>query len=365
MVYFKLEFGFGRSKRAERAENAQEKEKNVETGTPGYNELPTSEKRGRDFIEGRDSVEGLDFAKGQDFVKGWDFVTAEVNRAKQEQRFKIAQNYLTAARSWTQFMGNEEWCFSDMTADKLAEYQRWLIGRRLCMNTISAYMRALRAMYRRCEGEGGNPFAKVFTGRARTAKRSITQAEMLQLKTLPLQPDSPLAFARDLFLFSFYAMGMPFVDIAYLRKFQIYDGCIHYERHKTGQRIEVALQPAMLDILRRYEQDDSSEFLFPILSKLPSDASPAQLHRLYTARLRQYNYSLHRLSQMMGLPKPLSSYVVRHSWASLAYQHHLDIGLIGKALGHTKSSTTFIYIKSLFDADLAEANQALMNELGL
>ena len=170
MVYFKLEFGFGRSKRAKSAENAQEKEKNVEAGTLGYNELPTSEKRGRDFAKGHDSVEGLDFAKGQDFVKGWDFVTAEVNRAKQEQRFKIAQNYLTAARSWTQFMGNEEWCFSDMTADKLAEYQRWLIGRRLCMNTISAYMRALRAMYRRCEGEGGKSFRQGVYGQGKNGE---------------------------------------------------------------------------------------------------------------------------------------------------------------------------------------------------
>ena len=68
---------------------------------------------------------------------------------------------------------------------------------------------------------------------------------------------------------------------------------------------------------------------------------------------------------MLGLAQPLSSYVVRHSWASIAYLHHLDISLISKALGHTKSSTTFIYIKSLFDSDLFEANQTLMEDLGL
>ena len=337
MVYFKLEFGFGRGKRAENSsENGR---KSDDFHLPG--ELAMPEKR------------------------GWDFVAAEVERARQEQRYKIAQNYLTAARSWTTFLGDEDWRFSDMNAERLEEYQRWLVGRNLCMNTISAYMRALRAMYRRVsDGEDGNPFAKVFTGRAKTAKRSITQTEMLQLKTLPLQPESSLAFARDIFLFSFYAMGMPFVDIAYLKKAQVQGDSIHYARHKTGQRIEVALQPAMLDIIRRYERGDS-EFVFPILSTLSSTSSAAQLHHLYTVRLRQYNYSLHRISQMMGLPKPLSSYVVRHSWASLAYQHHLDISLIGKALGHTKSSTTFIYIKSLFDVGLAEANQKLMSELGL
>ena len=68
---------------------------------------------------------------------------------------------------------------------------------------------------------------------------------------------------------------------------------------------------------------------------------------------------------MLGLAQPLSSYVVRHSWASIAYLHHLDISLISKALGHTKPSTTFIYIKSLFDSDLFDANQTLMEDLGL
>ena len=61
----------------------------------------------------------------------------------------------------------------------------------------------------------------------------------------------------------------------------------------------------------------------------------------------------------------ISSYVVRHSWASIAYQHHLDISLIGKALGHTKTSTTLLYIKSLADPDLAEANLGMITELGL
>ncbi|MBD8971518.1 MAG: hypothetical protein EGR93_08170 [Prevotella sp.] len=93
--------------------------------------------------------------------------------------------------------------------------------------------------------------------------------------------------------------------------------------------------------------------------------SPDLLHREYLRRLRQYNYSLHVLSKKISSSIPLSSYVVRHSWASIAYQHNMDIGLIGKALGHTKTSTTFVYIKSLFDSNLASANQSLMQDIGI
>ena len=237
MAYFKLEFGFGRSK---------------------------SEGKISDSANQEDEQAVLE-------IPGWDFVKGEVERAKQQGRFKVAGNYLTAARSFTKFIGTDNWLFSDMTAEKLESYQRWLLGRNICLNTCSAYMRALRAMHHRALPVlNAAPFSKVFTGRTKTEKRCISQSEILQLKALPLQPGGSLSFARDIFLFSFYAMGMPFVDIAYLKKSQLRNGCIYYARHKTGQQIQVALLPAMLEIIMRYEQSDS-EFVFPILSDKVED----------------------------------------------------------------------------------------------
>lgn len=310
-------------------------------------------------------------------TSGWDFVNKEVEKARGLGKYKTASNYLTAARSYTRFWGTADWCFSTIASDLIENYQRWLQEQNVCPNTISAYMRALRVLYHRaCESDGVEPddkaFAKVYTGRAKTAKRSITQEDIQRLLALNLSPGSSLAFARDIFIFSFYAMGMPFVDIAYLKKDQVNDDYILYARHKTGQRVKAALLPAMLDIIQRYHQEES-EYVFPILAENPSmdfclhakTKSPREeLHRLYLLRLRQYNYSLHRLSEKLGSCFHLSSYVVRHSWASLAYQHHVDIGLIGKALGHTKASTTLLYIKSIEEPDLGGVNKSLMEDLG-
>ena len=316
MAYFKLEFGWGKS--------------------PKKQDLHTEK------------------------MKGWEWIKQEVERVREMGRYKTASNYLTAARSWTRFIGREDWLFSEMTADKVAAYQRWLSERDISPNTISTYMRALRVMYHRAMEKVDNPFAQVFTGRAKTRKRSLTPEDIQQLHALQLPQGSSLALARDIFIFSFYAMGMPFVDIAYLKKQQLRDGYIHYARHKTGQRIEVALLPSMLRIIERYQEADS-DYVFPILTA----DTPERQHHLYSCRLRQYNYSLRRLEQFLPTPCHLSSYVVRHSWASIAYQHHLDISLIGKALGHTKTSTTLLYIKSLADPDLAKANQEMITELGL
>ncbi len=336
MVYFKLEFSLGMSKK--RGERKM---------TPKCDE-----------------------------PRGWEEVNQQINKMREEERFKTATNYLTAARSWTNFVGRDDWRFSEMNAEIVEQYQRWLGSHGICPNTSSAYMRALRVMYHRWhESVTSNdqnkpsvmasmshqePFARVFTGRAKTAKRSISEEAILGLKTLSLPEGTSLSLARDLFLFSFYAMGMPFVDIAYLRKEQVKNHVIHYTRRKTGQLITVGVLPSMLLLMKRYEQPDSA-FVFPILS----DAAPDTMHRQYRHSLRRYNYSLHRLSEKLGLSRPLSSYVVRHSWASIAYQHHVDLGMIGKALGHTKTTTTLLYIRSLFDPDLATANEELIKGLGL
>lgn len=291
---------------------------------------------------------------------GWTEVLSEVERMKAAGRFKTAANYLTAARSWSRYVGSHTWRFSEMTPDGMGHYQQWLCERGLCHNTVSAYMRCLRAMYRREVGsQGCDPFAKVFTGRDHTSKRSVTADVVMRLHQLSLPQGSALELARDLFLFAFQAMGMPFVDMAYLKKAQVKDGVIRYARHKTGQQIIVPLTAGMTSLMRRHETD-ASDYVFPILTQ----ATPDGLHRQYRHALRHYNYLLRRLADLVGVPGRLSSYVVRHSWASIAYQHHLDIGLIGKALGHTKSSTTMIYIKSLFDKDLATANETLLREMG-
>lgn len=87
-------------------------------------------------------------------VDGWDFVNTEVERLKAKGRYKTASNYLTAVRSWSKFLSNEKWSFADMTASQVEAYQRWLGERGICPNTISAYMRSLRAMYYRVTTPG-------------------------------------------------------------------------------------------------------------------------------------------------------------------------------------------------------------------
>ena len=161
-------------------------------------------------------------------------------------------------------------------------------------------------------------------------------------------------------MFSFYAMGMPFADMARLQKGQIRHGMLHYARQKTAQKISVAIEPCMQQIIERYSIADS-DLVFPMLRSASTDT----FHRIYTSSLRAYNRHLHKLSKMIDSSQPLSSYVARHSWASMAYSNHLDLQLIAKAMGHTKVTTTMIYIRSMFDPSLADANRNMLKRLGM
>ena len=294
-------------------------------------------------------------------LDGMGFAMAEAERMQKQARHKTAANYLTAARSLSRFLDNSKWSFADITAAMLQCYQRWLCNRGIRLNTVSAYMRSLRSLYNRvADNAADNPFTAVFTGNEQTAKRSVTDEEIRRLLALQLDRLPHLAFARDMFMFSFMAMGMPFVDIAYLKWQQIHDGVLHYARHKTGHKVCVAIEPYMAEIISRHTTQ-GCEYVFPILA----DTTAANIHATYLKRLRAYNYALHRLSLLIGSSRTLSSYVARHSWASLAYRSGIDISLIAKAMGHTKLSTTLIYIRALFDPSLAEANKKVMQSLGV
>lgn len=109
-----------------------------------------------------------------------------------------------------------------MDSDLLLAYEYHLKSKSLSPNTISFYMKCLRAVYNKAIDDGfaenKNPFKKVFTSSEKTVKRAIPVKYIRKLKDLDLSHSVSKSFARDIFLFSFYTRGMSFVDMVYLQK---------------------------------------------------------------------------------------------------------------------------------------------------
>ena len=292
-----------------------------------------------------------------------DYFRQQIAQVREEGRFSTASNYHTAFRSLQRFLKGEKLLLKDLTPSLVARYERWLKASRISMNTISCYMRSLRSVYNKAVEEKYvadlQPFKDSYTGYPRTDKRSIGVSEIRKLQEVPLRPGSPLQWVRDIFLFCVFACGIPFVDVAFLRKSQLSeDGYLTYQRRKTNQQVRLKLPPCALEIVRRYHSDQS-DYLFPILTK----ESPEEAYRQYRDRLTYYNRQLKELARLAGIPHKLTSYVSRHSWASLAYNSNADVSVISKGLGHTSSRTTYIYIKGIDDQRLDEANQRIVNEI--
>ena len=310
-----------------------------------------------------------------------------------------AENYRTAVRSFIRFCGNTDVPVSALNADNVRRYERWLQDRGVCPNTSSCYMRSLRAIHNKAASKrlvkDRKPFKGVFTGNSPTVKRGITAGELRRLKSLSpagggaedgeagRKRTAVEAAALDFFLFSFYAMGMPFADLADLRRPQVRDGVLTYRRRKTGRQVRVTLEPCMLDILDKYATRES-DYLFPILYKVKGGekdrtkggdtdkgkdggkgrtkcGNPVEVS--YSSALNRYNRALKTLAREAGIAVNLTSYVARHSWASIAYEGNVDLPVISKALGHTDTKTTLIYIGEINDTRPASANRKLLEEV--
>ena len=286
----------------------------------------------------------------------------EIDKAERKGRFSTARNYQTAIRSLRRFVGKAELPLHLMDGMLMEQYQRWLREKGICPNTSSCYMRSLRALYNRAAAEAGietgKPFGKVYTGHAETVKRSVSTDDIRSIRRADLRSKPSLELTRDIFLFCYYAMGMPFVDVAFLRKDNIKDGFIVYYRHKTGQQIRIKLESCMYHIMKKYEQADRP-YLFPIISSEEQRLA----HHQYVVALGRYNRCLKRIARIANVESNLTSYVVRHSWASNAYEQNVDLPVISKALGHTDTQTTLIYIRGINDQRLEHANRKLLKNI--
>ncbi|VTY06227.1 Tyrosine recombinase XerD [uncultured Prevotella sp.] len=264
-------------------------------------------------------------------------------------------NYHTAVRSFHRFNKGNDIALSGITADKVKAYEWWLRKQGVCNNTISCYLRSLRAIYNKGVAKhkvrDAKPFKGVFTGNEPTVKTSLKASELQRLRMLALSEGSFLAFARDLFLFSFCTMGMPPTDLARLRRSHIKGDTLTYRRQKTGRQVSIKLTGQMREIMERYRTEDS-DFIFPILAR----------HR-YRSFLSQYNRALKALEQKAYLSTHLSSYTARHSWASLAYEHNIDLPVISQALGHGNTRTTQLYIAKIDNRLVDKANKKLLREI--
>jgi len=289
------------------------------------------------------------------------FMKKSICYLKESGRLRTSETYASALRSFMKFMKQKDTQFEYLSDEMIERYESYLSNIGLVPNSISFYMRILRAAYNRAVELGSmsqnNPFKHVYTGIEKTVKRALPLAVIKRIKDLDLRGKPIEAYARDMFMLSFYLRGMSFVDMAYLRKSDLTNGTITYRRKKTGKLLCVQWTKEMQEIVDRYPCNPS-KYLLPILTN-DSDSRSAYRNMNYNI-----NRNLKKIAAMLNIHMPLTLYCARHSWASIAHSKGIPVSIISQGMGHASETVTQIYLASLDTSTVDRANRMIIQALG-
>lgn len=280
---------------------------------------------------------------------------------KQIGKVRTAETYTCALNSFIRFQGETDLFWEAVDSNLMMEYEVYLKAEGVCPNTSSYYMRGLRAIYNRAVEKELTiqryPFKHVYTGIDKTVKRAVSVKVIRQIRNLNLEHNPMLDYARDIFMFSFYTRGMSFVDMAYLKKKDLHNGILSYRRQKTNQQLFIKWEKPMQEIIDKYDTT-GTPYLLPIIKDVGKDE-----RRQYKNASHLVNCKLKKIGMQLGLTIPLTTYVARHGWASIAKSKNIPISTISEAMGHDSENTTRIYLASLNTSVIDKANSLIIESI--
>jgi integrase len=305
----------------------------------------------------------------QDIQGLYPFLSEIIKNLVERGKIGRARLYKRLLSSLQEFVDNKQLCFSDIDVPFLNRYEAFMYRQGLVENSISTYFKVLRALLNKAIQDKRMkreqyPFEDYSLGKfsTLTQKRAMSKEDLQKVVALPLDPDSKFSRARDYFLFSYYGQGMNFRDMAFLRWEQIVKDRVVYTRLKTGKMMQFKLLDPAVEILERYmalSGGQAEDFVFPILDK-EQHSTPQKLDNRINKVLKQVNQSLQALADQANIPVHLTTYVARHTYATVLKQSGISTGIISEALGHGGEKITQTYLKSFSNEVIDEANYALL-----
>lgn len=284
-----------------------------------------------------------------------------IAKLKYNGKVRTAETYRASLNSFRKYRQDEDIMLECLNRDIMESYESWQRQRGMSPNTISFYVRILRAVYNRAVEEGLTenkyPFRKVYTGVEKTIKRALPLTLIKKIKCMDLTFKPKMEYARDIFILSFMLRGMSLIDMAFLKKTDLKNGHITYRRRKTGQQLVIEWTREMQAIVDKYPSPET-EYLLPIIRNPYAIAIYAYRNAGYAI-----NRQLKSIARNLELPIPLTMYVARHSWASAARAKGIPISVISEGMGHDSEMTTQIYLASLDTSVVDRANSILLKEL--
>lgn len=259
-----------------------------------------------------------------------------------------------------------DFLFSEINLAWLNEYENFLISCNKAETTIHLLFRTLRSSFNKAIEQNlvrseDYPFKsfKMSKFNLKTKKRAISKEEIRKMLQLDLSDEKELIqLSRDIFIFSYLQGGISFTDIASLTAENIINGRLEYSRKKTNTMINVPLQKESIRLIHKYV-DEKRGYLFPILNK-QSHKTPIQKYSRIQKKIKQINCSLKKIAEKVGIEIKLTTYVARHSYATVLKRSGVSTSIISESLGHSSEKVTRIYLDSFENEQIDKAMENLL-----
>ena len=292
-----------------------------------------------------------------------------INGYKEAGRIGSAYTYNCAKTSLNKFQPGLK--FSSVTPGFLEKYEAWMLGEGKSKTTIGIYLRSLRSLFNEAISDGiltkdHYPFGKrkYEIPTSKNVKKALSLSEVGKLYNYVPEPDSPEFKAKDYWFFLYLCNGMNVKDMALLRYKNIQGDVLEFERAKTARTkrnaepIRVMLNEDIKEIILRQgnKKRDLETFVFPILQK---GLSPEREHDLIQLKVHVLNTHMRKIANKLGIEKDVTTYVARHSFATILKRSGASVEFIGEALGHGSTKTTQSYLAGFEDDFKREMAKAL------
>lgn len=226
--------------------------------------------------------------------------------------------------------------FSLVTPSWLSSLETKMRVKKMKTNSIGVHMRNIRTAYNDAINKGmanllDYPFRSYKIPREATRKRNLTGQEIATIYHKELS-DPLMRWARDMFILSFFLMGINTVDLFKLKNIE--DGRIYYIRSKGKRPYNIKVWPEAQEIIDRYP---GKKYLLNAMDKYTD-------YRNARARV---NDKLKRIAELCKIEKEISTYYCRHSWATIGRREvGVSVDDISVGLGHQRPSKemTVIYL---------------------
>ncbi len=293
----------------------------------------------------------------------------QIAAMKQAGKINTAIKYTATCTSLVKFHP-AKLRFEEIDGKFLRNFEAFLHTAGNQSNSIATKFSVLKAVYNKAIADKiflckENPFISYKMGKhwTQTRKRAIHKEDIQRLMQaeLPVTRSPYTNFARDIFLFSYFSAGINFKDIATLRHADMEEDRIFYRRHKTGKTMTCRLHPLAQQIIDKYIRKGSSQedYIFPILDRAEHKTAQQIFNRIHKV-LAKINRELKVLGKLIGLEVPLTTYVARHTYATVLKRSGVSVALISESLGHSDLSTTQIYLDSFENSQIDEAMRHLL-----